>query len=151
MPPPTGTDNTVVDEPEPTLEGSRAARDSINRSRTPAFSCLSDGTVLNWNPAAERTFGVGADEARRGRCYEIVAGIDVFGNDYCSRHCPVREMACRGRPIRPFRMTVRGSGDRRRWVRAMILVLRDGDEQPELVHLLDPLERASPDPKARRL
>ena len=143
MAPSTGTRRTAADKPDSIPTGSRAARTSINRSETPAFSCASDGTILNWNSAAERIFGIGATEARQRKCWEVVAGLDVFGNDYCSRQCPIREMARRGRDIKTFRMTVRDAAGYGFRVRTMVMVLRNGGRQHELVHLLDPLAPAS--------
>lgn len=137
---------TVVDEPGPARSSSRVVRESISRTTTPAFSCLSDGTVLNWNSGAELLFGVGAAKARRRKCYQILAGQDIFGNDYCSRHCPVREMACRDRPVQPFRMSVRSASGDRLIVRALVMVLGGGGREPEIVHLFDPLPPPSPSP-----
>ena len=108
------------------------------------FSCLPEGKILNWNPAAEELFGLGADEARQRNCWEIVAGLDVWENDYCSRHCPVREMVRRGRPVRQFRMSIRHASGSRISVRTMVLAPRSGDGWPEVIHLFDPLGPAPP-------
>lgn len=138
----TGTASAPFNPPAP-REGSTVVRASISHSATPVFSCLADGTVVNWNSAAEQLFGVGADEARHHKCWETVAGLDIFGNDYCFQHCPIREMASRGRPINLFRLRVRGACGRRILVRTMILAPRNGDGQPEIIHLFDPLEPAA--------
>jgi hypothetical protein len=134
--------------PDVLSEGSVVARRFVNQTDTAAFSCSWDGTVMTWNTGAERVLRLGAKQAVNRKCYELFSGRDAFGNDFCAPHCAIRQMALRGRAIRPFQMSARDSYGRCIPLRIMVLVLRSGSRKPELVHLLDPLTPSAADRSA---
>ena len=59
----------------------------------PAYAVNRDGVIRAWNRAAEDAFGYTQSETLNRRCWELLAGQDLFGNRYCCEGCPLREMA----------------------------------------------------------
>ena len=60
-----------------------------------AFAIESGGRIVAWNKGAEQLLGYPACEVVGDSCYSVLAGRDVFGNRYCSSHCPLLDMAAR--------------------------------------------------------
>jgi len=73
----------------------------------PAFRIDAEGSILEWNPAAEELFGRTRASVLGRRCHDVVAGRDLFGNRFCDGSCSVRNMARRGEPVHHFLMDVR--------------------------------------------
>jgi DNA-binding CsgD family transcriptional regulator len=85
----------------------------------PAFAVDESLRILFWNRGAERLFGRSPAQALGRRCFDVVAGRDVFGNRYCHAGCPVVAMVRRGERVRSFEIVdVRSpeDGERRLWV-----------------------------------
>lgn len=68
----------------------------------PAFAIDRRGVVVLWNAAAEKTLGHPTAEALGRKCWRLLSGKDHYGNRYCCRHCPLREMAFRHEPVNNF-------------------------------------------------
>ena len=114
-----------------------SAEEIVMRTGTAAFSRGPEGTITAWNEAAETLMAVPAEKALGRRCHEVMAGKDVFGNDFCGLTCSCRRMSVEGKRIHPFRLTVPGAGGRPMSLRVSVL-LTHGSSDPELVHLLEP-------------
>ena len=71
----------------------------------PAFAVDRHGVVVYWNEAAEQALGYPGSEALGEKCWKLLAGQDSFGNRYCVRHCPLREMAFLHEPVHNFLTT----------------------------------------------
>jgi DNA-binding CsgD family transcriptional regulator len=113
----------------------------ILRSTTEAgFLLDSRCRILEWNSGAEELLEHSASDVVGAYCWEVLAGVDVFGNTFCSAACPLRQMIRAREPVHPFELYLRQASRNYRRVRMSTLVLRPGEpEQTETVHLLDPV------------
>ncbi len=59
----------------------------------PAVGVDAKGTILDWNEGAEQLFGYQKARVLGKRCWEVLSGRDLFGNEYCSEECPLIRMA----------------------------------------------------------
>lgn len=113
------------------------AEDIVLQTGTPAFSRGPEGTITAWNASAEGLFAMPAAEVVGRRCCDVIAGRDVFGNDYCAASCPCWRMAQDDRPIHPYRLTSSDAFGGPVELRVSVLATR-GRLGLELVHLLEP-------------
>jgi len=70
-----------------------------------AFAVDRRGVIILWNKAAEESLGFSAKQALGQKCWKLLAGKDAYGNRYCCKHCPVREMSFRHEPVNSFHST----------------------------------------------
>jgi len=63
------------------------------RTSEAAFAVDRNGQIVAWNQAAKRTFGYTKSRALGKRCWELLSGRDIFGNQSCCEGCPVRAAA----------------------------------------------------------
>lgn len=115
-----------------------SAEKIVENSWTAAFSSAVDGSITAWNRSAERLLAAPRRSVVCHKCYEVIAGRDVFGNDYCSASCASWKMAVANRPIRPYRLIITDKQGRDIDVKVSVLVTR-GATGPALVHLLEPV------------
>lgn len=113
-----------------------SAEKIVESTRTPAFSCRADGEITAWNRGAEKLFANPADAVVGRKCYEVMAGRDVFGNDYCCAECPSWRMTESDRLVHPYRLTVQDDGGRSIALRVSVLAVRT-PEEVGLVHLIE--------------
>ena len=71
----------------------------------PAFAVDRLGVIIYWNDAAEKVLDYPASKALGQKCWRLLAGQDAQGNRYCSRHCPLMEMAFLHEPVHGFHST----------------------------------------------
>jgi len=71
----------------------------------PAFAVDRQGVIIYWNEAAEKVLDYPASKALGQKCWRLLAGQDAQGNRYCSRHCPLMEMAFLHEPVHGFHST----------------------------------------------
>ena len=76
--------------------------EKVANTRTPAFSRAVDGVITVWNRRAEKLLAVPAESVVGRRCHEVMAGRDMFGNDYCCAECASWRMAASGRQVHPI-------------------------------------------------
>lgn len=114
-----------------------SAENIVNGTGTAAFSRRLDGTISAWNDVAELLMSTSSAEALGQKCHHVLAGRDVFGNDFCGKSCTCQRMAAAGQRIYPFRLTVTNSRGRTLMLRVSVLTA-DGPQGAELVHLLEP-------------
>jgi DNA-binding CsgD family transcriptional regulator len=74
--------------------------DRIARSNEAAFATDSGDKIILWNKRCEALLDRPARSVLGKRCYEVIGGLDVYGNIYCHRSCPVAFQA-RERPKQP--------------------------------------------------
>lgn len=110
--------------------------DMVFQSAAAAFCRGPDGEITAWNGAAERLFALPAGEVVGRKCCDVIAGNDVFGNQYCADDCACWRMAARNRPIRPFRITSRDAHGRSLELRVSALAAR-GRQGVGLVHVVE--------------
>lgn len=110
----------------------------------PAFATDSRDRIVFCNDGAARILGRRADELLGRRCYDVVAGRDVFGNRYCYANCPVRAGVQAQEEIAGFDLQVAANGSGSRTVG--VTILRIPSLRPDLftlVHVLRPIEEGS--------
>jgi DNA-binding CsgD family transcriptional regulator len=110
----------------------------VESSRTAAFSSAIDGSITAWNRGAANLFQAQKSSVVGQKCYEVIAGRDVFGNDYCCAECASWRMASSDRPVRPYRLEVTVKGGRQIDLRVSVLAT-SGPSGRELVHILESL------------
>jgi DNA-binding CsgD family transcriptional regulator len=120
----------------------------IAASRDAVFAFDANDLIVLWNKGCERLLGRAAYQVLGRRCYDVICGRDVYGNQYCSANCPVVTQA-RIHPeqeLHPFLLDVPVAGGRTRRVSVTPYPIPGG--RPELatiVHVVkDPDAAASP-------
>lgn len=112
-----------------------SAESIVESSWTPAFSRGIDGSITVWNQRAERLLAIPARSAVGKKCWKVMGGRDVYGNDYCCADCATWRMASSDRLVHPFRLSIREAGGWTLNLRVSILAVTSPDG-PELIHLL---------------
>ncbi|MGA7616145.1 MAG: LuxR C-terminal-related transcriptional regulator [Thermoanaerobaculia bacterium] len=107
----------------------------------PAFAIDHQNRIVSWNDACSEQFGIDADHALGKRCYDLLAGRDLFGNVHCYRSCPishqVREMP--NAEVHPFIARYRNScGEYLPFVVEPLSKRRTPAAAPVVVHTLTP-------------
>jgi DNA-binding CsgD family transcriptional regulator len=74
--------------------------DRIARSNEATFATDSADRIILWNKKCEALLERPARSVLGKRCYEVIGGLDVYGNIYCHRSCPVAFQA-REKPKQP--------------------------------------------------
>jgi DNA-binding CsgD family transcriptional regulator len=108
----------------------------VESTWTAAFSCRADGEITAWNRGAETLLANPADAVVGRKCYEVMAGRDVFGNDYCCADCAAWRMTASDRLVHPYRLTVQDDGGRSIALRVSVLAVRT-PVGVGLVHLIE--------------
>lgn len=108
----------------------------------PAFAVDNFGAIVSWNSAAEEAFGYPGKDAVGQHCWELLAGLDLFGNLYCCQGCPIREMAFRHKSVNWTEMLFKTASNELKKFGVTTLVLYDGPDKESLVHLCRPRNNA---------
>ena len=114
--------------------------DVLAAGHPPAFATDSRDRIVFWNQGMTELLGRRADDALGRRCYETLAGRDVFGNRFCYANCPVMATSREGDPICAFEMKVAAGGADPRPV--AVTILKVPGARPDLftlVHILAPI------------
>lgn len=114
-----------------------AGKNVLNTSE-PAYAVDRAGQIVAWNQAAERTFGYAESEALGQRCWELLLGQDMFGNQSCCEGCPIRATAFRNEPVNRFQLDFTTAAHERKRFTVRTLMLFDGPGKGMLVHLCHP-------------
>lgn len=102
----------------------------------PAFSVDQSATILDWNEGAERLFGYAKVQVVGRRCWEVLTGYDVFGNEYCTGECPLIGMAVQHKAVRRCELLFRTASDESIHVGVSTMALPgEGDGKLTIVHL----------------
>lgn len=105
----------------------------------PAFATDCGGKILAWNEAARRLLGYEETEAVGATCYTLLAGRDIFGNLYCSPHCPLMGMTRRNEAVGHFELCLTASaGQMVRVGVSVVTVSDDASADRAMVHILHP-------------
>lgn len=111
---------------------------NIFRTSEAAFAVDRDGQIVAWNQAAERTFGYTRSKALGQRCWELLSGRDIFGNQSCCEGCPVRAAAFANEPINRFQIYFKTALQERRKFTVSTLMLVQNPGKEVFVHLCRP-------------
>ena len=100
-----------------------------------AYAVDRDGIIRGWNRAAEVAFGYSQSDAINRRCWELLAGQDLFGNRYCCKGCPLREMAFNHKSVNSNEMRFVTADKKLTQFRITRLLIACDAENEVLVHL----------------
>ena len=103
-----------------------------------AFAVDRSGVIVLWNSAAENTLGYSASTALGQHCWELLRGQDVYGNQYCNKHCPLREMAFRHESVNSYQVTFKTASAGRKQYAISCLVVYDEPGKELLLHICHP-------------
>src|SRR4030095_6158522 len=95
-------------------------RKLIEGTSDAAYVVNSEGVVVAWNKAAQKLFGVSAQQAIGQACRTIVQGIDECGV-VCSPNCTVQQAISRRHPLKNFDLQVR-TVDGEQWCNVSVLI-----------------------------
>lgn len=91
-----------------------------------AYAVDRNGQVMAWNQAAEQTFGFTKFQALGQRCWKLLSGRDVYGNQYCCEGCPVRAAAFSHEPVSSFQIDFETAGhERKRFTVTTLMIFTD--------------------------
>ena len=111
---------------------------NIFRTSEAAFAVDRNGQFVAWNQAAKRTFGYTKSKALGKRCWELLSGRDIFGNQSCCEGCPVRAAAFANEPINRFQIDFKTATQKRKKYTVSTLMLFHGPGEESFVHLCRP-------------
>lgn len=108
----------------------------------PAFATDSRDRIVFWNRGMADLVGQMSHWALGRRCYETLAGRDVFGNRFCYANCPVVATVREGDPVCGFELKVATSDFER--LAVALTILKIPGARPDLftlVHIVQPIAR----------
>ena len=103
-----------------------------------AFSVDPKGVIVQWNPAAEKTFGFPAKEALQQKCWKLLGGKDTYSNRYCCKFCPLREMAFQHEPVNGFEASFKTASAGRKQFSISCVTVFDESDNGVLLHVCHP-------------
>lgn len=86
----------------------RELKEMVDSTADAAFAVDGAGAIAAWNTAAEKLFGILAEDAIGRPCGEILQGMDECGA-VCSSECSAHRAVKRSHPINNFDLQVRTS------------------------------------------
>jgi DNA-binding CsgD family transcriptional regulator len=104
----------------------------------PAFAVDRRGLIVLWNEAAEKTLGHPGSKALGQKCWKLLSGEDTYGNRYCCRHCPIRDMAFRNEPVNSFQSTYKTASNQSRQFNVSCVTVFDKPGNEILLHICRP-------------
>ena len=114
------------------------ARDKLFSTGETAYAVDRNGQIMVWNQVAEQTFGYAESEALGQKCWELLSGRDVFGNQYCCEGCPVLATAFSNEPINRFQIDFKTAAHERKRFTVSTLILFNAPGKEVFVHLCHP-------------
>ena len=114
------------------------ARDKHFSTSETAYAVDRNGQIMVWNQVAEQTFGYAESEALGQKCWELLSGRDVFGNQYCCEGCPVLATAFSNEPINRFQIDFKTAAHERKRFTVNSLILFNAPGKEVFVHLCRP-------------
>ena len=103
-----------------------------------AFAVDRKGVIVQWNPAAEKTFGFPATEALQQKCWRLLGGKDAYSNKYCCKFCPLREMAFQHEPVNGFEASFKTASAGRKPFSISCVTVFDESDEGVLLHICHP-------------
>jgi DNA-binding CsgD family transcriptional regulator len=114
--------------------------DIVSSAGEAAFASNEKGLIVLWNRFAKDLLGQSDGDVLGRPCFEVIGGLDAFGNLYCRGDCNVHRMVRCQKAVRPFEIRVRKlSGE---LIRATLRILSVRVQQPSrylLIHSMHPI------------
>jgi PAS domain S-box-containing protein len=102
-----------------------------------AFAARPQGGIVAWNKAAERLLGYRDCDVLGRPCCQVLAGRDMFGNQFCGENCALVQMALHRKAIEHFEVLYRHRSGKVVPIGVSILVVPNGaPSKLDLIHLL---------------
>lgn len=114
------------------------ARKNIFSTSETAYAVDRNGQILVWNQEAEQTFGYVESTALGQKCWELLSGRDIFGNQSCCEGCPIRATAFSNEPINRFQVDFKTAAHERKRFTVSTLILFNAPGRKVFVHLCHP-------------
>jgi len=105
-----------------------------------AFAVDRKGVIIQWNTAAEKTFGYPATEALQQKCWKLLCGKDTYSNKYCCKFCPLREMAFKHQEVNSFEASFKTASAIRKQFSISCVTVFDESDNGMLLHVCRPLK-----------
>lgn len=99
------------------------------------FIIDSDQTIVAWNSAAERIFGITKSDAIGKKCYDVLPTDDSSGRSTCKQDCFVIKNAHRSRLTRDFDVNVKDKDGQEKILNMSILLPPSRGGNKEVIHL----------------
>ena len=94
--------------------------------------------IVFWNRALTRLVGWAYDDVVGRTCGGVLAGVDDYGNRYCSDDCPIVSIATRGDAVRQFRIRAKAKSGEKLPVEVTVLKFMLPNNGMLLVHVVRP-------------
>ena len=103
-----------------------------------AFAVDRKGVIVEWNQAAEKTFGIPAKEALQQKCWKLLCGKDTYNNQYCCKFCPLREMAFHHEEVNGFQASFKTASQGFKQFSISCVTVYDESDKGLLLHVCHP-------------
>lgn len=114
-------------------------RKLIEGTSDAAYVVNSEGVVVAWNKAAQKLFGVSAQQAIGQACRTIVQGIDECGV-VCSPNCTVQQAISRRHPLKNFDLQVQ-TVEGEQWCNVSVLIEEShSSTESYAIHIVRPVD-----------
>jgi PAS domain S-box-containing protein len=114
-------------------------RKLIEGTSDAAYVVNSGGVVVAWNKAAQKLFGVSAQQAIGQACRTIVQGTDEYGV-VCSPNCTVQQAISRRHPLKNFDLQVQ-TVDGEQWCNVSVLIEEShSSTESYAIHIVRPVD-----------
>ncbi len=94
------------------------------------------GTIVLWNPAAEKLFGRLERDVLGLACHDVLAGLTPAGGHLCGPNCGIRKSCLELRAPRRFEMVVTQPDGAELWLDVVTCVISDDHAHPISLHVL---------------
>lgn len=96
--------------------------------------------IVHLNPSASDLLGLGEVDARGLPCWRFMEGVDLDGNSFCRRNCPLVRAAAKGEMLSRFSAVLRPVSGSSTCVTVFPLALypRGLPDEPLILHVLTP-------------
>jgi len=101
----------------------------------PAYAVDRNGTIVAWNTGASAALGYSAADTVGRKCWNLLEGQDAFGNQYCCKRCPLREMALQHKAVHRCKMYFRAADGVMKRFTVSTLVVFDQNDRETLIHM----------------
>lgn len=100
-----------------------------------AYAVNREGLIVAWNRAAENVFGYPDTHAMGKKCWDLMCGEDLFGNQYCCEGCPVMNSAFNNKSVNCFNIKYRTASLEMKGFAVSALLLNSADGNDIMIHL----------------
>ena len=114
----------------------KLAHEVVFSTSEPAYVVERGGRIVAWNQAAVGAIGYSDDEAIGSKCWELLCGLDAFGNRYCCEGCPIREALFRQKSVNRFQISFKTASRDQKNFTVSALLLRSSIGKDYMIHLL---------------